>query len=214
MYRMGSTIQPGHVDCFTLDLPPWIWKPSLFRAICSVDFPSFLRYHGRHDPLARYVPLIVLLRGEADDKAYFRYYKTAYSSTALARSKKNARVNQSGYDFATLKLVSTHFTGRLVGTTTGWLFNDFLFYGNKLFAGSFIKVISPGAGDNVMTGWLWNLVNIGVSLCGYYLAAFLIDHKFYGRKRMQTVGFLADAVLFLIPASKFPIHLRVILDCK
>jgi hypothetical protein len=54
-----------------------------------------------------------------------------------------------------------------------------------------------------MTGWLWNLVNIGVSLCGYYLAAFLIDHKFYGRKRMQTVGFLADAVLFLIPASKF-----------
>ena len=53
-----------------------------------------------------------------------------------------------------------------------------------------------------MTGWLWNLVNIGVSLCGYYLAAFLIDHKFYGRKRMQTVGFLADAVLFLIPASK------------
>jgi hypothetical protein len=68
-----------------------------------------------------------------------------------------------------------------------------------------------------MTGWLWNLVNIGVSLCGYYLAAFLIDHKFYGRKRMQTVGFLADAVLFLIPASEFPIHLRpemVVLDCK
>jgi len=58
-----------------------------------------------------------------------------------------------------------------------------------------------------MTGWLWNLVNIGVSLCGYYLAAFLIDHKFYGRKRMQTVGFLADAVLFLIPASKSKSHI-------
>ena len=77
-----------------------------------------------------------------------------------------------------------------------------MFYGNKLFASSFIKVISPGSSGNVMTGWLWNLVNIGVSLCGYYLAAFLIDHKFYGRKRMQTVGFLADAVLFLIPASE------------
>jgi hypothetical protein len=60
-----------------------------------------------------------------------------------------------------------------------------------------------------MTGWLWNLVNIGVSLCGYYLAAFLIDHKFYGRKRMQTVGFLADAVLFLIPASKSPCPFRL-----
>lgn len=137
--------------------------------------------------------------------AYFRYYKTVYTSSALARSKKNARVNQSGYDFGTLKLVATHFTGRLIGTTTGWLFNDFLFYGNKLFASSFIKVISPSATDNVMTDWLWNLVNIGVSLCGYYLAAFLIDHKFYGRKRMQTVGFLADAVLFLIPASMSPV---------
>jgi hypothetical protein len=134
--------------------------------------------------------------------AYFRWYKTTYSSTALARSKKNARVNQSGYDFQTLKLVSTHFTGRLIGTTTGWLFNDFLFYGNKLFASSFIKVISPGSSNNITTGWLWNLLNVGIALVGYYLAAFLIDHKFYGRKRMQTVGFLADAVLFLIPASK------------
>ena len=37
---------------------------------------------------------------------------------------------------------------------------------------------------------------------GYYLAAFLIDHKFYGRKRMQLIGFLADGILFLISASE------------
>jgi hypothetical protein len=135
--------------------------------------------------------------------AYYRYYKKVYSSTALQRSKKNARVNQSGYDIHSLKLVMTHFGGRLVGTTSGWLFNDFLFYGNKLFASTFINIISPSAKNNVMTGWLWNLVNIGVSLCGYYLAAFLIDHKFYGRRRMQVVGFLADAVLFLICASEY-----------
>jgi hypothetical protein len=135
--------------------------------------------------------------------AYFRYYKKVYSSTALQRSKKNARVNQSGYDVKSLKLVMTHFGGRLIGTTSGWFFNDFLFYGNKLFASTFIRIISPGATNNVMTTWLWNLVNIGVSLCGYYLAAFLIDHKFYGRRRMQVVGFLADAVLFLICASEW-----------
>lgn len=134
--------------------------------------------------------------------AYFRFYKKKYASAALRRSKKNMRVNQSGYDLHSLKLVGTHFAGRLVGTTLGWLFNDFLFYGNKLFASTFIEIISPNAAGNVVVTWNWNMVNIGVSLCGYYLAAFLIDHKFYGRKRMQIIGFLGDAVLFMICASK------------
>lgn len=135
--------------------------------------------------------------------AYFRYYKKVYSSTALQRSKKNARVNQSGYDIASLKLVSTHFAGRLFGTTMCWLFNDFLFYGNKLFASTFIKIIEPKATSNVVVSWNWNLVNVGVELVGYYLAALLIDHKFYGRKRMQIVGFLMDGILFLICAIWF-----------
>lgn len=54
-----------------------------------------------------------------------------------------------------------------------------------------------------MGGWLWNLLNIGVSLVGYYMAAFLIDHKFYGRSRMQSIGFLADFILFVISAALF-----------
>ncbi|WVQ94676.1 hypothetical protein IAU59_001756 [Kwoniella sp. CBS 9459] len=135
--------------------------------------------------------------------AYFRFYKKKYSSAALQRSKKNMKVNQSGYDLASLKLVSTHFAGRLIGTTMGWLFNDFLFYGNKLFASTFIGIISPSSKGNVVTTWNWNLVNIGVSLVGYYLAALLIDNKFYGRKRMQIIGFLGDGVLFLICAIWF-----------
>ncbi|KIR57991.1 Pi-transporter A-1 [Cryptococcus bacillisporus CA1873] len=145
--------------------------------------------------------------------AYFRFYKKKYTSAALRRSKKNMRVNQSGYDLHSLKLVGTHFAGRLVGTTLGWLFNDFLFYGNKLFASTFIEIISPNAAGNVIVTWNWNMVNIGVSLCGYYLAAFLIDHKFYGRKRMQIIGFLGDAVLFMICAIWYtqlssPAHIK------
>ncbi|WVW79797.1 hypothetical protein I302_101767 [Kwoniella bestiolae CBS 10118] len=145
--------------------------------------------------------------------AYFRFYKKKYSSAALKKSKKNSRVNQSGYDLHSLKLVSTHFAGRLIGTTMGWLFNDFLFYGNKLFASTFINIISPSSAGNVVTTWNWNLVNIGVSLVGYYLAALLIDHKFYGRKRMQIIGFLGDGVLFLIAAIWYkelstPQHIR------
>ena len=39
---------------------------------------------------------------------------------------------------------------------------------------------------------------------GYYLAALLIDHKLYGRKRMQAVGFLMNFILFIIAATIFP----------
>lgn len=41
------------------------------------------------------------------------------------------------------------------------------------------------------------------SLIGYYLASILIDHKLYGRKWMQIVGFMLDFILFIIPAYNF-----------
>lgn len=45
-------------------------------------------------------------------------------------------------------------------------------------------LIGPDA--SVMTSWLWNLLNVGVALVGYHLAAFTIDWKIWGRKRMQV----------------------------
>jgi hypothetical protein len=76
---------------------------------------------------------------------------------------------------------------------------DVFFYGNKLFQSEFISVILPD-NDSILPGWLYNMINIGVSLVGYYLASFLIDNKLYGRKHMQTLGFLMDFVFFVIPA--------------
>jgi hypothetical protein len=55
----------------------------------------------------------------------------------------------------------------------------------------------------VITNWLWNLVNVGVELVGYYLASFLIDNKMYGRKWMQIIGFLACFICFTIPAFNY-----------
>ena len=138
--------------------------------------------------------------------AYIRYYKKVYTSNTLSRNK--AKNNTSGYDILSLKLTFSHFGGRMIGTTIGWFSNDFLFYGNKLFASTFITIIEPSTKGNLMTTWLWNLVNVVVELFGYYLAAMLIDHKFYGRRRMQSVGFLADGILFLIPASELALRLK------
>jgi len=54
-----------------------------------------------------------------------------------------------------------------------------------------------------MGNWLWNLVYIGCALVGYYMAAFLVDNKLYGRKWMQANGFLACFILFLIASALF-----------
>ncbi|GLI78549.1 hypothetical protein PoHVEF18_006867 [Penicillium ochrochloron] len=131
---------------------------------------------------------------------YYRAYHMKAASKQLVAAKKKASV--TGYDVESLRLTFKYFGPRLLATAGGWFANDVFFYGNKLFQSDFIKVISPES-SSVMPTWLWNLVNVGVSLCGYYLASFLIDNKLYGRKWMQTVGFLMCFVLFVVPAFHY-----------
>ncbi|SPO29969.1 related to inorganic phosphate transporter [Ustilago trichophora] len=133
--------------------------------------------------------------------AYIRFYRMKYAQDqALQQAKK--RLNTSGYDVKSLKLSLSHYWHRLVGTAGGWFANDFFFYGNKIFSGIFINIIT-GGNSNLETIWTYNLYNIIVSLVGYYLAAILMDHKQYGRKWMQANGFVADFILFIIGAAMF-----------
>ncbi len=131
---------------------------------------------------------------------YYRTYKMRSASKQLAAAKKKQSV--TGYDVKSLTLTFSYFGPRIFATAFGWFANDVFFYGNKLFQSSFIEIISPGS-KGVMTNWLWNLANIAVALCGYYLASFMIDHKFYGRKWMQIIGFLVCFITFIIPAFKY-----------
>lgn len=131
---------------------------------------------------------------------YFRTWKMPHASRQLAEAK--ARTNVTGYDFNALRACFDNFGGRLLATAGTWFCNDVFFYGNKLFQGQFIKVISNNP-KSLLTTWSWNLVNIVVSLCGYYLASLLIDNKMYGRKMMQQVGFFMCFLMFVIPAFKY-----------
>ncbi|KAF2436461.1 MFS general substrate transporter [Tothia fuscella] len=131
---------------------------------------------------------------------YFRIYKMRSASKALNAAKKKSKV--TGYDTQSLKLTFTYFGPRIIATAGAWFANDVFFYGNKLFQNQFIAVLLPG-NKSVMVGWLYNLINVGVSLCGYYLASFFIDNKLYGRKKMMIVGFMADFILFCVPAFKY-----------
>ncbi|KAL8827473.1 MAG: hypothetical protein Q9191_003167 [Dirinaria sp. TL-2023a] len=131
---------------------------------------------------------------------YYRAYKMKAASKQLVAAKQKQKV--TGYDTQSLKLTLTYFGPRLIATAGGWFANDVFFYGNKLFQAEFIGVIDPN-NKSVTTNWLYNLINVGVSLVGYYLASFLIDNKLYGRKRMQMIGFLLDFILFVVPAFHY-----------
>ena len=130
---------------------------------------------------------------------YYRTYKMKSASKQLAIAKKKSSV--TGYDTQSLKLTVKYFGFRVLATAGGWFCNDVFFYGNKLFQSKFISTINGGTTPaSVMPNWLYNLINVAVSLCGYYLASFMIDNKLYGRKMMQQVGFFACFILFVIPA--------------
>ena len=98
---------------------------------------------------------------------YFRTYKMRSASKQLAAAKKKSKV--TGYDTQSLKLTFTYFGPRIIATAGGWYANDIFFYGNKLFQADFISTIT-GNSKSLMPGWLYNLINVGVSLVGYYLA--------------------------------------------
>ncbi|KAH7326692.1 putative MFS transporter [Stachybotrys elegans] len=131
---------------------------------------------------------------------YYRTYKMPQASKQLVDAKRKTSV--TGYDVKALGACFTHFGGRLLATAGTWFCNDVFFYGNKLFQGQFIRVISQNP-ESLMTTWTWNLVNITVSLAGYYLASLLIDNKLYGRKLMQQIGFLMCFLMFVIPAFDY-----------
>lgn len=131
---------------------------------------------------------------------YYRIWKMPHASKKLIEAKNRAHV--TGYDVTALRCCVKHFGGRLLATAGTWFCNDVFFYGNKLFQGTFIKIISSNP-DSLMSTYTWNLVNITVSLAGYYLAALLIDNKIYGRKMMQQVGFFFCFLMFVIPAFDY-----------
>ncbi len=61
------------------------------------------------------------------------------------------------------------------------------FYGNKVFQSSFIAILSPDA--TILVNLLWTLLNSGIALIGYWLAACVIDNARVGRLRLQLLGF-------------------------
>ncbi|KAK5038099.1 hypothetical protein LTS07_001567 [Exophiala sideris] len=133
---------------------------------------------------------------------YLRIYKLRGVDDSLKAAREKGNV--TGYDVASLKMVGSHYWHRLLATSVCWFCNDFPFYGNQIFRNVFLSLVTSTS-SQVGELWLYNLINIGCELVGYYMAALLLDHKHYGRKRMQAVGFIMSFILFIIAAAAFPI---------
>ncbi|OJJ50101.1 hypothetical protein ASPZODRAFT_128708 [Penicilliopsis zonata CBS 506.65] len=131
---------------------------------------------------------------------YYRAYHMKAASKQLAIIKKRSHV--TGYDTESLRLTLKYFGPRLLATAGCWFFNDVFVYGSKLFQSEFIDILLPNE-TGIFPTWEYNLLNASVSLAGYYLAAFFVDHKLYGRKWMQIIGFLAVFITYVIPAFNY-----------
>ncbi|KAL4516108.1 hypothetical protein Ndes2526B_g00816 [Nannochloris sp. 'desiccata'] len=99
-------------------------------------------------------------------------------------------------------VIFKRYWSRLLITCGAWILNDLAFYGNKLFQSTFIEVISPGA--SLFVRYQWTLLNGGVSLCGYFTAAFLIDKPYY--VFWNQMG--PNCVTFLVAGEVFPTDVR------
>lgn len=71
-----------------------------------------------------------------------------------------------------------------------------------MFQSTFISILTPG-GASLLTNLLWTLLNSGIALIGYWVAAFLVDDIYYGRLRMQLFGFIFVAALFYVGAGAY-----------
>ncbi len=94
---------------------------------------------------------------------YLRVFKLKNTDQSIRASKK--RGNVTGYDVASLKLVGTHYWRRLLATSLCWFCNDFPFYGNQIFRTMFLQLVAPSSSD-VITIWLYNVINVGWELVG------------------------------------------------
>jgi MFS family permease len=122
---------------------------------------------------------------------YYRVFRLRESAVWVKRTGAQSR----GADMALLFKWYWH---RLVATCGTWFLWDFSFYGNKVFQSTFIAILSPGA--SIFTTLLWTLLNSGIALIGYYLAATVVDNRYVGRVRLQLLGFLMVAILFYVSA--------------
>ena len=80
---------------------------------------------------------------------------------------------------------------------------DIIMYGNSLFSKEVTTQVNSGLSAVQVTGYTW--LYVAVALPGYFLAAFVVDRPWMGRKRLQLGGFVLVGFLFFLIGGIMPI---------
>jgi MFS family permease len=129
------------------------------------------------------------------------------STFEKVKARKQKRKDKHGAQ-VTWKILG-FYAPRLVGTASCWMLWDVGFYGLKLYSGPIFKAFNPDGSLIVNNGLI--LLNNVVSLVGYYCAAFTIDKKPLGRRRLQMFSFAMCSMIFFITGGIFDTASSVVL---
>jgi len=94
----------------------------------------------------------------------------------------------------------------LIGTTASWFLLDIIFYGISLNQSIFISALGL-ANSKDPWEYLWQqgvaniIIAVGGFLPGYYFTLFTIEYL--GRKKIQMMGLIMNAIIFAIMAGKY-----------
>ncbi len=99
---------------------------------------------------------------------------------------------------------------RLVSVSLTWFLWDVAFYGNKLFQSTFLNALRNANNESndddssskysveaMLQLSIAATINASIALCGYYAAAYIIDHPWFGRRKLQLYGFILTGLLFV-----------------
>jgi hypothetical protein len=117
----------------------------------------------------------------------------------------------------------SHYGIRLISVSLSWFLWDVAFYGNKLFQSTFLFALTNNGDDQdggskyriqtMLQISLAAMINASIALCGYYAAAFIIDHPFFGRRKLQLYGFLLTGFLFISVGLLYDYISSILLIC-
>lgn len=86
------------------------------------------------------------------------------------------------------------YRGKLFGTAGGWFLFDIVFYGNTLFKGAILAVLSKeqSLNDNLVH----STILFAIALPGYWVATVFMERL--GRKNIQMIGFGSMFILYMV----------------
>ncbi|DBA76897.1 TPA: hypothetical protein ACH3X1_009498 [Trebouxia sp. C0004] len=133
---------------------------------------------------------------------YLLYYRVYVLKELKLLDQVKQRSGVKGYDWKSVRLLFTHFWHRLLGTCGIWFCNDWYFYGNGVFRSTIVELL-VGSSASVQINWLYQLINAGVQLVGYYGAALTVDYRCIGRRRLTVISFTMVALCYASVAGAY-----------